>query len=105
MDENGLLSEIFDTRYLGTTRCSLLYAIWKLRNKACQENVIYCVQCNIVVSSGQIKYRISSIRSRPRLEAAVLFDVGEIQAARSYLKLEIWRGQGLRTNAPCIILP
>ena len=32
----------------------------------------------------QSKYRIFSIRSRPRLEAAVFFDVGEIQAALYY---------------------
>ena len=25
MDENGLLSDIFETRYFGTTRCRLLY--------------------------------------------------------------------------------
>ena len=25
MDDNGLLLEIFETRYFGTTRCSLLY--------------------------------------------------------------------------------
>ena len=29
-------------------------------------------------------YRISYIRSRPRLEAEVFFDVGEIQAALYY---------------------
>ena len=27
MDENGLLSEIFETRYFGTTRCSIPYIL------------------------------------------------------------------------------
>ena len=32
MDEKGLLSEIFKTRYFGTTRCSVSYKLIKLRN-------------------------------------------------------------------------
>ena len=33
MDENGLLSEIFETIYFGTSRCSLLYLFDQLKEQ------------------------------------------------------------------------
>ena len=55
MDENDLLSEIFETRYFGTTRCIVLYVLVPITSALYGTFVVGIEIIVIPVTSGIIK--------------------------------------------------